>query len=235
MRQAVERSSHLLRLDAGARPAADAARRTSSRSRWQDSSATTRTCSATACAGWRWTRRSPSSSIEASSVVELLDTDPLELPAAARALDDPARVDAVAAPGAAAVSPAARAARDRARGAHRVRDELRQAQRLRSARHAARSSTRTIFQEYEYKQGATTVFTTPFEVYVQPPRRVPGLHEPVHLPGAPARRAGPLRVRLHLHGAASTPTSARARPPTPGCRSTCPRSAGRASTRRTGS
>ena len=34
----------------------------------------------------------------------------------------------------------------------------------------------------------------------QPPRRVPGLHEPLHLPRAPPGHPGPLHLRLHLTG-----------------------------------
>ena len=66
----------------------------------------------------------------------------------------------------------------------------------------------TIFREYAYAQGATTVLTTRVRRLRQPPRRVSGLHEPVHLPRAPARRAGALRLRLHLHGPEERRTSA---------------------------
>ena len=58
----------------------------------------------------------------------------------------------------------------------------------------------SIFREYDYKQGTTTLATTPFDVYSQAARRLPGLHQPVHLPGAPARRA-----RRATSAATSTP------------------------------
>ena len=67
----------------------------------------------------------------------------------------------------------------------------------------------TIFREYAYQQGATNVLTTRVRRLRQPARRVPGLHEPDDLPGAPARRARALRVRLHLHRARSRRDHAR--------------------------
>ena len=83
----------------------------------------------------------------------------------------------------------------------------------------------TIFRRVRVPaRASTTVLHDAVRRLREPPRRLPGLHEPLHLPGAPARRAGALRVRLHLHGARSTRTSGRARRRTPGCRSTCPRS-----------
>ena len=95
----------------------------------------------------------------------------------------------------------------------------------------------TLFREYRYVPGSTTPGDDPVRGVHAQDRGLPGLRQPVHLHGPPARHPGALCLRLRLHrqprrvrvlGRGRTPT-----PHTPGSSSTSPKSAGRGSTRPT--
>ena len=59
----------------------------------------------------------------------------------------------------------------------------------------------SIYRDYTYESGLDNRGQHRLRRVHGAQGRVPGLHQPVHLPGPAARGAGPLRVRLSLHGA----------------------------------
>ena len=86
------------------------------------------------------------------------------LQAASTPAGDPAGVDALAARDDGAVPPAGRAARDAAPGARRLRDDFVERNDY-DLIGTLLDMNRSIYKEYKYSQGSTTVATTAFDVY----------------------------------------------------------------------